>query len=279
MQKYENTGVAAYQLMVVEDSRTSKICRHLLTASGYGMILPIDHPFWKKYGFPGYHINCRTSIAPVYPSMIGKYGYNVDNPSMKSLQKFKPQEGFGGNPVDKESWWRMTKDMAFRAAKYGLWDDIEKYAKNNKLYNFAMDLVDGSDWQNLHGTIFNAEKAKVAGPKQKEVNLAKILTENGHSWYFTPENKSVQNLKNYDGILDGKIAEMKVLESKKIDKLKDRILECEEQKANTACIHVLNTDGYTKAEAVEYIKDILKNGLEHIKEVFLVYKDEINVLK
>lgn len=278
LQQYENTGVAAYQLMVIEDSRTSKICRYLLTESGYGMILPVGHPFWKKYGFPPYHFQCRTSIRAIWPSQIGKLGNNVENPSMKSLTKFKVQDGFGGNPLDKESWWRMTKNMAFRAAEYGLWEEIEKQAKDNGLHNFAMDLVDGSNWRNLQGSKFNAEKAKLAEPIQKEVRLAKILTENGHSWYFTPENHT-DEVKNPDGIFDGKIADMKTLTSKKLDKLKDRILECEEQKVNTACIHILNTSGYKKIEAIKYTREVLKLGLKYVKEVVLVYGNEINILK
>nr|MCR4713114.1 hypothetical protein [Treponemataceae bacterium] len=180
--------------------------------------------------------------------------------------------------LDKESWWRMTKNMAFRAAEYGLWEDIEKQAKANGLHNFAMDLVDGSNWRNLQGSKFNAEKAKLAEPIQKEVKLAKILTENGHFWYFTPENHT-EEVKNPDGIFDGKIADMKTLTSKKLDKLKDRILECDEQKANTACIHILNTTGYSKTEAVEYTREVLKLGLKYVKEVVLVYGNEINILK
>ena len=70
LQQYENSNVAAYQLMVIEDGRTSKICRHLLTASGYGMIISVDHPFWKKYGFPPYHFQCRTSIRAIWPSQV-----------------------------------------------------------------------------------------------------------------------------------------------------------------------------------------------------------------
>ncbi len=60
LQQFEHSGVAAYQLMVIEDVRTSQICRNLLNKnSGYGIILPVAHPFWQKYGFPPYHFNCR----------------------------------------------------------------------------------------------------------------------------------------------------------------------------------------------------------------------------
>lgn len=131
LQKYENTGVKAYQLMVVEDSRTSRICRNLLSTSGYGMILPVDHTFWKTYGFPPYHFNCRTSIRPIYSSMIGKPGNSVDNPSMNDFRrrKFKPQKGFGGNPVETGSFWDLTENQKKLAVKYGLMDIFSKERK------------------------------------------------------------------------------------------------------------------------------------------------------
>ena len=131
LQQYENTGVAAYQLMVIEDGRTSRICRHLLTASGYGMIISVDHPFWKKYGFPPYHFQCRTSIRAIWPSQVGKLGNMVENPTMKSLSKFKVQEGFGGNPLVKNDWWKMTANMRKLAKKYGLLEKIRGFYRES----------------------------------------------------------------------------------------------------------------------------------------------------
>ena len=131
LQQYDKMNVAAYQLMVIEDVRTSRICRNLLMSSGYGMILPVDHPFWKKYGFPPYHFNCRTSLRAVLPSQIGKYGNISENPSMKSLTKFKPQEGFGGNPLVKNDWWEMTANMRKLAKKYGLLEKIREFYRDS----------------------------------------------------------------------------------------------------------------------------------------------------
>lgn len=294
LQQYEGSGAVAYQLFVIEDSRTSRFCRNLLT-NGRGLIIPIDHAFWKTYGFPPYHFQCRTSIRAIYASQVGKDGLIVDNPTMKSLARFKPQEGFGGNPLEKESWWRMTRDMAIRAAQFGLWNDIEQLAKDNGLYNFAMNLVNGSDWRKLQGTSFKAEKARLANPLQKEVNLAKILTENGHSWYFTPENKSKQGLTNYDGILDGNIADMKVLTSKSLDKIAERIGECDTQKAQVACIHITNTQFYSEGDAQKVAKQVFsdsgylikdKSGkvlktikVSNVKKVCLVFGENISFIK
>jgi hypothetical protein len=43
-------------------------------------------------------------LQAVYQSQIGA-GVQVENPSIENLDEhFKPMKGFGGNPLDKESW-------------------------------------------------------------------------------------------------------------------------------------------------------------------------------
>ncbi|MBO5850110.1 MAG: minor capsid protein [Paludibacteraceae bacterium] len=127
LQQFENSGVAAYQLMVIEDVRTSQICRNLLNKnSGYGIILPVAHPFWQKYGFPPYHFNCRSSIRGVWPSQVGKIGNVVTNPGIKSIQlrDFKPQGDFGGNPLVEGSWWELTAGQMEQAKDLGIVDEL-----------------------------------------------------------------------------------------------------------------------------------------------------------
>ena len=137
--QYQKFPPAAYRLLVIEDVRTSDICRHLLTQSGYGVVMPVDHPFWEKYGFPPYHMNCRTGISAVYDSQIGRLGNNVENRSMKSFSKFKVQDGFGRNPIEKESWWRLTDSMKMRIEQYGLWQQVEDFAHSIGIKNYEVE--------------------------------------------------------------------------------------------------------------------------------------------
>ena len=290
VQQYENTGVAAYQLLVIEDSRTSKICRHLLTSSGYGMIISVDHPFWKKYGFPPYHFQCRTSIRAVYPSEVGKRGNMVENPTMKSLSKFKVQEGFGGNPLDKESWWRMTKDMVKRAAEYDLFNIIEEQAHKNGLYNFGMHLVRGSELFENPEIDYYAKGAFFARPNPDEIAFAKKLEEDGNSWYFTPREKKIQNMKSPDGIFNGHIADMKNMESMDIRRLAQRIGEADQQKCYAVCLNLTVKPKYSKKEAIDFIKKTVLESkyvdkdkgliiIENIKEVCLCYENDLIYIK
>lgn len=39
---------------------------------------------------------------------------------MNRFAKFKPQKGFGGNPLDRGNWWDMTDSMKKQAVKFGL---------------------------------------------------------------------------------------------------------------------------------------------------------------
>ncbi len=134
---WQNDMPAAIQLCVTEDSRTSKICRNLVRQNGNGIILPVNHPFWQKYGYPPYHFNCRTSIHAVYNDETGKIPYgatsagglNVSNPPLNYFDNFKPQQGFGGNPLDTGNWWDLTEGQRKLAKKYGLLKKVEETRK------------------------------------------------------------------------------------------------------------------------------------------------------
>jgi len=99
-------------------------------------------------------------------------------------------DGFGGNPLDKESWWMMTDTMALRAAHYGIFNDVEKFAKDNGLFNFSINLVRGTSVEKLEGTNYMVRKADKATPNPDEIKAAKILEENKHTVFFTPENRA-----------------------------------------------------------------------------------------
>lgn len=280
LRAFADNPPAAIRLLVIDDSRTSPVCRHLLSrGSAYGMILPYDHPFWSTYGYPPYHYQCRTGIQGIWSAELSRLRIRPENPSLSALKKdgFKPQPGFGGNPLDAESWWRMPLTMAFRAAEYGIFEDVEAFARKNGLHNFALGLINGSDLRNLKWTRYSS---------QKEVNAARILEEQGHSVYFTPVNTS--GGKNPDGIIDGRTADFKIITSRKINRIEDRIKECDRQGVHTACIAIPAEPGYTRQQAAHAARTVLEQGyisdgartpLEHVRAVYLIYGDTISVLK
>lgn len=289
LRQLSDSPPAAIRLLVIDDSRTSAICRRLLRrGSPYGMTLSADHPFWAEFGYPPYHYQCRTGIQAVTAADLSRGRATLDRPEVSALRKqFAPQPGFGGDPLAAGSWWRMPRDMAVRAAEHGVFGEVEAFARKNGLRNFALGLVDGSDLRNLQGTKFNAEKAARADPLQKEVAAAKILVEKGHSVYFTPVNTG-RGVRNPDGIIDGHTADFKVLTSRKIDKIEDRIKECDRQGVQVACVVAPADPEYTRQQAARTARNVLERGyasggarvpLKAVKMVYLVYGDTVSVLK
>jgi hypothetical protein len=278
LMQFKDNPPPAWRLLIVDDDRTSGICRGLMQDGKQSLVIASDHPFWETFGFPPYHFQCRTGLQAVYKSEIGQ-GTIIENPSMKSLRKeFAPMGGFGGNPLDKESWWMMTEKMALRAAHYNIFNDVEKFAQDNGLYNFAMNLVKGEDLRRLEKTHYSVRKAIMADPKQKEIRAAKILEDNGHKVYFTPENKS-DKVKNYDGIIDGRLGEFKTTE--KIAQIKNRLDDADKKRASIVCIEVF-TEEHTLNDTINEIKSWLK-GINHkinfVDTVYLIWKGQITSIK
>lgn len=279
LQQYENTGAAAYQLFVIEDSRTSKICRNLLTQSGRGMIIPVGHAFWKKYGFPPYHFQCRSSIRAIYPSQIGKDGIIIDNPSMKSLTKFKPQEGFGGNPLSKGSFWLMTESMKDAALKFNLVPDILKMVHSLGLNNYDFELAGNfAKPQQLQNTKYKVKALKKAKPKQKEILTAKILEENGHSVVMLPE-AGLQNISNPDALIDYDIvADFKIPDGSSLNGIENAIIDANEQRVRHVVIYP-RWHNYSKIEAIKQINRSFSKA-DYLQEAWLIWDDlKITIIK
>jgi hypothetical protein len=129
LMQFQSNPPPAWRLLIIDDSRTSDICRGLIREGKDDLVMASDHPFWKTFGFPPYHYQCRTGLQAVYQSQID-HGTQVENPAMKNLRgQFRPMKGFGGNPVEKESWWKPTPGMLKRAKKYGIADAIADLKK------------------------------------------------------------------------------------------------------------------------------------------------------
>lgn len=271
MQYEKLNNIVAYQLLIIEDVRTSKICRRLLTQSGRGMIIPVDHQFWKKYGFSPYHMNCRSSIRAIFKNQIGKDRIVTDNPSMKSFVKFKPQKGFGGNPLEKGSFWLMSEDMKSRAIEYGLIPDILKMAHNLGLSNYDFELAGDIAYRRLEGSKYKAKMIRKADPKQKEILTAKILEENGHSVVLLPE-VGLDDVSNPDALIDYAIvADFKVPDGSSFRAIRGAIQDADEQGVSHM-IYYPREHNYSKKMTIDEINDRL-SSCKNLREVWLIWDD------
>jgi SPP1 gp7 family putative phage head morphogenesis protein len=121
--QFDRFPPAALALMVLEDGRTSDICRPLA-----GLVLPYDHPFWDDH-WPPFHFNCRTTVRGIYEDEVSRIP--SENVSMNKLRKeFKPQSGFGQNPVQQGTFWKLSYNMLQRIERYGLRQDLRNFAKH-----------------------------------------------------------------------------------------------------------------------------------------------------
>lgn len=137
LMQYKDNEPPAWELLFVNDQRQSDTCSGLSSMVG-GKALPRYHQFWATYGFPPYHYNCRTTFRAVYEDELGTLP--EAKVSMYEFDKnFKPQKGFGGNPIEKESFWKLTPEMIERVERYGLIKEIEAFAKKCGVENYSID--------------------------------------------------------------------------------------------------------------------------------------------
>lgn len=117
LMQYKNNTPPAWELLFMEDSRMSDFCTNLMNEVGRRAIKS-DDAFWSTVGFPPYHFNCRTTFRAVYPDELQTGEITLIEPQNPTPLT----NGFGGNPLDKESFWKLTDTMLERAEKYGILD-------------------------------------------------------------------------------------------------------------------------------------------------------------
>ncbi len=281
LMQYKDDMPPAWELLIIEDRRTSDTCKGIVSMIGNGKALPSNHPFWKRYGFPPYHFNCRTGFRAVYDYEIG-HGTTVVNPPMRRLRrKLKVQKGFGGNPLEKESWWKITDGMKRKITRYGIAKEVEKLAHDLGMKNYEVKFASSRiEKRPLAGSAFKANAIKRSSPKPHEIEIAKILEENGHKVLFTPENHR-KGVKNPEGLLldKDKIVEMKKVESAKLDRVEERVIEASQQNAEIAVLHLKGEKEYTKNSAINKVKEVMKNDENILKEVWIIWKGKISKIK
>lgn len=125
----------------IEDGRQTDIC-----AARSGTILPSTHLFWKK-NWPPLHFGCRSTVRPVFQEEVDLV--RETNPDWSPTPETRiPREhaakGFGSNPIDSGSFYKLTPAMLDRAKQYGLIDLLKGYAKGLGIEGLELDVVSSS---------------------------------------------------------------------------------------------------------------------------------------
>ena len=275
LMQYRNNPPPAWRLLVVEDSRTSSICRALVHDGKTSIAIASDHPFWSSIGYPPYHFQCRTGLQAVSKSEI-EAGAEIENPSMQNMQ-FKPMKGFGGNPLDKESWWMMEGSMFKRAVKYNLVDDITNFAEKLGMENFLMTKLKG--FEVLHtsksgGYVKKAELAKI-GTKNVEVNghyketdelsTAIKAANSGDKIFFMPRVRK-PGVSDLDIIINNNLGDIKHIFTPTENAINNAFISARKQKARVVLLEIV-----TPKLDINFVKPIIQNQLGEDVRQAIVY--------
>ena len=247
LMQFKDNPPPAWRLLIIDDGRTSDICRGLLREGRRDIAMASDHPFWKEFGFPTYHYQCRTGLQAVYKSEI-EAGAVVENPDMEDMRaRFKPMDGFGGNPLEKESWWKLTDGMIERATKYGIWPDILQQATDLDMISYQKELLRG------YTHIYDGKKggyvqqAKNWEYSKKEMDAAKESADDGHKIYLLPRS---QNAKSPDMLIDNKIGEIKHQEKPTATSIATELRKAGQlQRARVVVIYALEKTSFEDIQA------------------------------
>lgn len=255
LMQYKNAKNEAYELLFMDDERTSDTCRSLQSKCAGRAIAKADR-FWKVVGYPPYHYNCRTTLRAVYPEEKPERVSFTES----ELSHYREDVGdFGGDPIASGSFWKLTAGMAERITKYGLTSEVESFAKKVGLKNYDIRLARGVGKRKLEGTEFEAKIINGAEPKQHEIEIARILKENGHDVLFTPENTFIKGIKNPEGVITdiNKTVEMKQVTSENLNVLRHRVKEAIKQGSDVIVLHLKGAKPYSKEEISNVIKSAL----------------------
>ncbi len=227
--EFDRNPPAALELIVMDDERTSGICRPLK-----GKVLPYDHPFWKS-NWPPFHFNCRTTVRAVSYDEAKKL--NIENPGRKQTRRmFRPQKGFGGNPLEKESWWKMTPAMMERAEKYGITGEIILQARELDMRSYFPELLKNysRSYKGKKGGYVNSAKNwEYSGV---EMESAQRLADAGHKIYMLPKTHKASSP---DMVIDNEIGEMKHITTHRRGVIRGHIRQAgARQRARVLYIHI-----------------------------------------
>lgn len=114
--EFKRNPPAYLEFVGIMDTRQTPICR-----ARSGVIRRADDPFWST-NWPPLHHNCRSTIRAVHKEEAEAFGLKETT----GLPEDKPAKGFGLNPLESGSFWKMTDSMAERAKRYGIMDEIEE---------------------------------------------------------------------------------------------------------------------------------------------------------
>ena len=268
LMQYRHNMPPAWELLVIQDERTSDICKGVVTLAGNGRALKSEHPFWKEYGFPPYHFNCRTTFRAVYDYEIGKTTEVSDIPIEEIREEFKLQKGFGGNPIEKESWWKLTPSMIKRADKYGITADIVAQAQQLDMQSYFSELLKGYESVYQSATGGYVQKAMNWKYSEHEMSVSERLANDGHKIYLLPRTDKA---KSPDMLIDDELGDIK--ECSSLTSVDSQLRAAIHQNCTVAALDI--TVNFPLEKIEKTIRNRLIRTENNIKNVFVLINGQV----
>jgi SPP1 gp7 family putative phage head morphogenesis protein len=191
-----------YEFVGIGDERQTDICQ-----ARSGTLLPADHEFWAA-NWPPLHFNCRSTVRGVFSREFDQERRAITQERVVNTYS-KPQGDFGISPL--ASLESLPTSMTKRAAEYGILGYIESVRAS--LLGFEKTPVDYRRVFNVprSGGFVQVNKAVVNEHEYAQnLETAKILAARGDKVRLLPTSRA-EGARNADALVNGKLAEFKVL--------------------------------------------------------------------
>jgi hypothetical protein len=267
---FEAFPPVALELVGIQDARQTSICYELTNKP---FIRPYNDPVWQSL-WPPFHFGCRTTVRGIYDrSELDAFGGPEKAYTLGT--KATPQKGFGGYPLDKESYWRLTPEMVDRARKYGIDGEIVAAAIKLGMQNYALELVKEYTTIYIPAAGSGYVKRAINAPhSRREMSLAEKAADDGHQIYLLPENHK-QDMKNPDIIIDNELGDIKQPTSKKLGRIDEDIRDTGHKGATVALMEIRDDLSWSEIEST--IKNRMSRSI--VEKAFVYWHGYFSVIK
>jgi hypothetical protein len=288
---FEAEPPEALELLGVSDERQTEICR---TLTNPPFIRPYNDPVWKKL-WPPFHFSCRTYVRGIY-DRAELEAYGGAEAAYKQGTHAAPAEGFGAYPLDRESYWRLTPEMAERAKRYGIDGEIAAAAVRLGMPQYAEELI-GEGIETLYpagggkfdpreagGYVIKASSARPGERNRRdaaghivetdELGLAVRAAEAGHQILFMPaDRRRGTKSRGPDILIDGQVGEIKHIFSRGKETIEEAVSAARKQGASFVLMEITDeiAGAYSEAEIRRQVEARLRNN-RRLRQALVFWK-------
>ena len=193
---------------------------------------------------------------------------------MNRFAKFKPQKGFGGNPLNRGNWWMMTPSQMEQAIKYGCLNMFKMFKREENVFadydsvwkGYTRHAGKNGGWYDLcENPPDDWERGEHPGK-----TIVDFLVENGYKIKVLPDIQNIPEKyhikwSNPDILINGFLADIKTVESSIVSRLKS----AKNQHVSHVILKVPDT----------FTEDDIEAGFQKFKKDYHTYMNILYIYK